>query len=107
MLRLYNFSETPHLQSQIAGITSLHSSRCFAPVFSELGTALVRGTRVEIRLDEEQFVGAGAYLFASVLERFFGMYVSLNSFSQLVAFTPQRKEVLRKWPPRAGRAILV
>jgi type VI secretion system protein ImpG len=46
-------------------------------------------------------------LFASVLEHFLGLYASINSFSQLVARTRQRQEVLREWPPRAGRAILL
>ena len=35
------------------------------------------------------------------------MYASLNSFSQLRVRTPQRKEVLRQWLPRAGRKILM
>jgi type VI secretion system protein ImpG len=47
------------------------------------------------------------YLFASVLEYFLGLYVSMNSFSQLVARTEQRKEVLKEWPPRAGQAVLL
>jgi type VI secretion system protein ImpG len=52
-------------------------------------------------------VGGGVYLFASVLEHFLGHYASLNSFSQLVATTRQRKEVLREWAPRAGQKILM
>ena len=69
--------------------------------------AFVRGTRCEIEFDEEQFAGGGVYLFASVLEHFLGLYVSINSFSQLVARTRQRRENLREWPPRAGQKILV
>jgi len=66
-----------------------------------------RGTRVEMEFDEDQFVGGGVYLFASVIERFLGEYVSLNTFSQLVARTRQRKEILKEWPPRAGQVILL
>ena len=65
-----------------------------------------RGTQVRMELDEEQFVGGGVYLFASVLEHFMGLYVSMNSFTQLIASTMQRKDVLKEWPPRAGRSIL-
>jgi type VI secretion system protein ImpG len=60
-----------------------------------------------MELDEDQFTGGGVYLFASVMEHFLGEYVSLNSFSQLVARTRQRKEVLKEWPPRAGQVILL
>jgi type VI secretion system protein ImpG len=60
-----------------------------------------------MEFDEEQFVGSGVYLFASVLEAFLGLYVSMNSFSQLRAKTRQRKELLKQWPPRAGQRILM
>jgi type VI secretion system protein ImpG len=42
-----------------------------------------------------------------VLERFLGLYSSLNSFSQLVAISKQREEPLKRWPPRAGDQILL
>jgi len=79
----------------------------FARISSENGVSFARGIRVQLELDEEQFVGSGAYLFASVLERFLGLSASLNSFTQLVVTTPQRKESLHEWQPRAGRKILV
>ncbi len=91
----------------IDGITNVKSAPHFARVVSENGIAFARGTRVEIELDEDQFVGGGAYLFAAVLEHFLGMYTSLNSFSQLTAASRQRKEVLHQWPPRAGRKVLM
>ena len=62
---------------------------------------------MEMELDEEQFVGVGIYLFASIVEQFLGLYVSLNSFSQLVLRSKQRKEVIREWPPRAGHRLLL
>lgn len=107
ILRLYNFSESPHLERQVAGITRLRSRRHFARVLSEHGVNFVRGTRVEIDLDEENFVGGGAYLFSSILEHFLGLYASLNSFVQLAVTTQQRRGGLREWPPRAGKAILL
>ncbi|MFB3813504.1 MAG: type VI secretion system baseplate subunit TssF [Terriglobales bacterium] len=107
ILTLYNFSDSVYLQNQIAGITKVGSSRHFARVITDNGVTSARGTRVELQLDEEQFVGGGVFLFASMLERFLASYVSMNSFSQLVASTLQRKEVLREWPPRAGQSILI
>jgi len=107
ILRIYNFNRSAYLEKQIAGIVELRSSRHFARVDSEMGIGFVRGTRVEIDFDEEQYVGGGVYLFASVLEHFLGLYASLNSFSQLVARTRQRKEALKQWPPRAGQTILL
>jgi type VI secretion system protein ImpG len=42
-----------------------------------------------------------------VLERFLGLYVSINSFSQLVARMPPDEELVSRWPPRAGEQILL
>ena len=53
-------------------------------------------------LDEEQFVGNGVYLFASVMEYFLGLYCTVNSFSQLVVSTKQRKEVASRMAAKSG-----
>jgi type VI secretion system protein ImpG len=107
ILRLYNFTGSTYSDKQIEGLTGLDSRRHFARVISQDGVVFARGTQVEMEFDEEQFVGGGVYLFASVLEYFLGMYVSMNSFSQLRVRTRQRKEILRQWPPRAGQKILL
>jgi len=107
ILRLYDFENSPALQKQIVGITSISSQRHFARLVSENGISFARGLKIEMELDEEQFVGAGAYLFASVVERFLALYVTMNSFSQLTVRTKQRKEVLGAWPPRTGQQILL
>ncbi len=103
ILRLYDFDDSPVTRRQIEGIVSVRSSF----VTKRVGMAHVRGVQIELTLDEDKFVGSGAYLFASVLERFFGQYVSLNAFTQLAAKTLQRKEPLRRWPPRSGSRILL
>jgi type VI secretion system protein ImpG len=107
ILSLYNFSESAYLRNQINGIVSLQAHRQFGMVTSEGGVSLARGTRVEMELDEEQFAGGGVYLFCCVLERFLGLYASLNSFSQLSVTTLQRKEALAEWQPRSGNTILI
>ena len=50
-------------------------------------TGIVRGVEVTIEFDEEQFTGHGLFILASVLERFLGLYCSINSFTKLVATT--------------------
>jgi type VI secretion system protein ImpG len=107
ILRLYNFSNSTSADRQISGINSLTTRRHMARVASEEGVLFTRGNRTEIELNEDHFVGGSAYLFSAVLEHFFGLYVSLNSFSQLLVRTQQRKEPLKLWPPRSGRKILI
>ena len=107
ILELYDFSDSADIKKQISGIVAVSSRRHFTRVASEYGVGFARGTRVEIEFDEEQFSGSGAYLFASVLEKFFGLYTSMNSFTQLVARSRQRREALEEWAPRAGQSILI
>jgi type VI secretion system protein ImpG len=66
-----------------------------------------RGLEISVEFDESHFVGAGMYLFASVLERFFALYTSINSFTQLVARTRQPEAILKRWQPRAGNRTLL
>jgi type VI secretion system protein ImpG len=102
ILRLHNFGEATAGDRQIEAITSVRSAPHHSRVVGEYGVSFARGRRVEIEFDEEQFAGAGLYLFASVLERFLGLYASLNSFSVLAARSRQRRLPLREWAPRAG-----
>jgi type VI secretion system protein ImpG len=107
LLLLHNFAENAAAEKQIDGIRDVRGSPCYARIASEHGITFARGHRVEIDFDEDRFAGSGVYLLASVLERFLGMYVSLNSFCVLVARSLQRKELLREWPPRAGSKALL
>jgi type VI secretion system protein ImpG len=103
ILRLYDFDNSPVTRQQINGIVSVESRH----ITRRVGQSICRGVEVTLEFDEDKYVGTGLYLFASVLERFFGQYVSVNSFSQLIAKTLQKKESLKKWPPRNGNRILL
>jgi type VI secretion system protein ImpG len=107
ILRLYDFGQNAYSQNVVESIRRVGSRRQFARVSSENGITFARGQRVEIELDEDRFTGGGAFLFASVLERFLALNATLNSFTQLVVTTPQRKEALCEWQPRAGRKLLI
>ena len=107
ILRLQDFADSPSARKQIAGVLGVKSAPTFARIVTEHGLSFARGRRVDLELDEEQFTGAGVYLFASVLEHFLGLYASVNSLSVLSVRTTQRKGVIREFPPRAGwRALL-
>jgi type VI secretion system protein ImpG len=107
ILRLYDFGRTAYSQNVIQSIINIRSKPHFARLVSEQGISFARGLRIEMEIDEEQFAGGGAFLFASVLDHFFALAASLNSFTQLSVTTPQRKEGLYEWQPRSGRRLLV
>lgn len=61
---------------------------------------------IQVDFDENKYTGTGAFLVASVLERFFALYTGMNSFTRLIAKTTQADGILKKWPPRAGSELL-
>jgi len=111
ILRLYLLDDLDNYEQRarwIDGIAGVSGRRVAARVPGPHG-GVCRGMEVRIEIDEDKFADGAGYLFASVLERFLGSWVSLNSFTRLVAASRQlesRKEAWR-WPPRAGNRVLV
>jgi type VI secretion system protein ImpG len=107
VLYLYDFLDSLATRKQIMGIEKVTSNRVVRQTGSRIGAGLVRGLETTIEFNEEQYVGSGVFLFASVLERFLGLYASVNSFNQLVAKSKQREGYLKRWAPRTGEQILL
>jgi type VI secretion system protein ImpG len=107
ILLLYDLQDSSATRKQIVGISKVTSRRVVRQTGSRIGSGFVRGIETTIEFDEEQYVGSGLYLFASVLERFLGLYASINSFNQLVVKTNHREGIMKQWPPRAGDQILL
>ncbi len=105
ILGLHDYADSVANRQQISGISRVLARRVVRSV-GVMNASFVRGLEVTLELDEQQFIGSGAYLFASVLERFLGHYASINSFCQTVLTTRQREGTVRRWPPRAGERIV-
>ena len=108
LLRVYDFVRNADEPFPFDGIISVGNSRVVSRVSTQhddlsvqTASAFARGMEVRLELDEERFVGTGLFLFASVMERFLALQCSVNSFSQLVLRTKQRKDV-KRWTPRSG-----
>ena len=106
ILQLYNFTDSSVTRKQILGIVEIECRKAVRQVGERVGTGFVRGLETTLTFDEEQFVGSGVYLFAAVLDRFLGLYASVNSFNQVNVRTLQREDVIKRFPPRAGEQEL-
>ncbi|MEZ6062310.1 MAG: type VI secretion system baseplate subunit TssF [Planctomycetaceae bacterium] len=106
MLTLSDVRESPQSQSLIDGIVKMTCS----PTVQRVGGAFARGVEVHLVMDDERYSGDSAYLFASVLDRFFAMYTTINSFTRLTATTrdnESREAETWKWTARAGEKPLI
>jgi type VI secretion system protein ImpG len=102
ILHLYNFNDSAVTRKQILGIVEVETQKVIRKIGERIGSGFVRGLQTTLTFDEEEFVGSGMFLFASVLNRFLGLYSSVNSFNQLVIRSRQRDETIRTFSPRAG-----
>ncbi len=107
VLRLYDFKDSASTRNLIEAIQKVSTNPVMAPIQIENTTALCRGTEVHITLDALMLSGTSPILFASILEKFFGLYCSINSFTKLVASLNNQERELKRWPPRAGEKSLV
>lgn len=107
ILLLYDFRDSAETRTLLDGMISLSSGIGTARVKSRGFTAFCRGVDVTISFDESNFSGNGVFLMATVLERFLGLYASVNSFSRLTALVKGRSGVLKTWPARAGDRTLL
>lgn len=107
LLMIYDFADKAVTRQQISGVTGVSSRPVPVRTGRKIGSAVCLGTEVQIEFDETHFVGGGAFLMASVLEHFLGLYASINSFTRLAARTRQREGILKQWPPRAGERTLL
>jgi type VI secretion system protein ImpG len=106
ILKLYDFSDSPAVQQQILGLAAVKSRQVWRRIRTTRGSGFARGIEATLEFDEMRYVGSGVYLFASVLEKFLGLYVSINAFSEMVATTKQRG-LLKRWAPRSGQQPLL
>ncbi|NZA28605.1 type VI secretion system baseplate subunit TssF [Luteimonas sp. SJ-92] len=107
ILSLYNYADSASLRKQIAGIVEVGGRPSVTRVGRAPRQAFVRGTDVELTFDENQYVGGGVYLLARVLDVFFGLYCTANSYTRLSVRSRQREGVLAGFAPRAGAMPLV
>ena len=102
ILSLYNFADSASLRRQIAGIVSIHSTPGLELIGQAPRRAWVRGTEITVTFDEDLYVGSGIYLLARVLDLFFGLYCTVNSWTRLSVHSRQREERVVMFPARAG-----
>jgi len=93
-------------------IVDLSSNRCARRVSEKhlpmkIHADFYRGISIQLTVQRERFAGHCLYLFASVLDRFFALYSSLNSFTQLtVQFEHEYEGREWSWPARSGERLV-
>ena len=101
LLELYALGGDPNNRKHIEGIRAVQVARVVRRLPAAGPIAFGRGLEITVRVEDLAFEGANAFLFGSVLSRFFGRYVSINSFTETVFRSENRGEINR-WVPLWG-----
>ena len=107
ILRLYDFKESSVTRALIESIMSVNTRPISAPLTIDGHATMCRGIEIEIELDDLLLTGSSSYLFATVLEHFFSLYCSINSFTRTLIKVKSKEGYLKKCPPRAGEKVLL
>jgi type VI secretion system protein ImpG len=101
-LALYGRQDDAVMRRQIDGVLGVRSSAISRRVPGLDRTALARGLRIDIRLDDASFDRSRLFLFAAVIEQFLAEFATINSFTECHFDTPLEGPIAQ-WPPRLGR----
>ncbi len=106
ILRLYNRNHAQYSAAIIDSISHITTKRITARHPTDIRQGFCQGTQIELEIDEKHLTGSGIFLFSMVLEQFFALYCSINSFSKLILKSQQRG-IIRQWQPRLGSKQLL
>lgn len=106
MLLLYATTADPGMLREVEGVKSVKIEPAVARLPLPGPICFGRGLDIRLEVDELAFEGGGAFVFASVMERFFARYASLNSFTRTTLHSMSRGQIMR-WNPRCGLRPIV
>lgn len=102
LLQLYDLPGSASNQLQIQGLVAMTTRAAQTWMQGNPFACMVRGTKVELTVDEQAFVGGGLQVFARLLDHFFALYAYANSFTQLSLYSQHSGELLLEFSPRCG-----
>jgi type VI secretion system protein ImpG len=100
LLQLYSDGNTVG-ERQINGLLGVNAKAVTRRLPIPGPISFGRGLEITLTLDETGFEAGGMYLFGSVLNEFFGRYVSINHMTETVVLRDDKTEVA-KWPVKTG-----
>lgn len=106
LLTLYDLRRTPVSARHIEGLVGIERRAAVQWLPGKPFATFVRGTEIRLTMNEANFVGTSLASFVQVLDRFFGLYVNLNSFVQLVAVSQRTGEEIMRCKPRSAESML-
>lgn len=107
MLRLYDLRASEETRAAIDGLLSASAAPGTARVPGDRFCSFCRGLDVTLEYDRRAWQASGLYLLASVLERFFVLHATVNSFVRTRVVLRGTAGTEASFPARAGGRVLL
>ena len=107
ILKLYDFHDSAQTRALIDSLLRVTSRPGVARVPGGGNGGLCRGLEIQAEFEPAPFDSGQGFLFASVIDRFLGLYASINSFTRTTALVRGQTDKVRTWPARAGSRTLL
>jgi type VI secretion system protein ImpG len=104
ILSLYAFRDAPETKQLIDAIVRVEARSSTARLG---GGGMVPGTEIALEFDPASIDRASAFLFGSILDRFCGLYTSVNSFTRLTVSIKGQSTPVATWRARAAERPLL
>lgn len=106
-LSLYDISQSASNKKLVEGIISVTTSIKARRLQRSPQPGFVRGTVIDIAIDQNHFAGVSIRQFAYLLAHVFGYHASLNSFVEVVISDATTKQEVFRCQPRSGLSPLI
>lgn len=107
LLGLYdNLTEVSFVE-EIEDISKIETREIVRQVKHSDWRGFATGTHIDLTMKQESFSTGGALLFASVLNEFFALYTTINSFTELSLKVKDQKGEWKRWKPHLGDKFLI
>ncbi len=105
-LRLYDLPRSAINEKILSGVLAISHQSTSRWMTGKPFACLARGIEITLTINEDNFVGSGLHAFSKILEQFFALYVSINSFTQVRLVSGKSGEVLLTCQPCSGESSL-
>ena len=103
VLKLYAFRDPPETRQLVGSIAALETRSATARIHA----GMVPGTEIALTFDPATIDRPAAYLFGAVLDRFFGLYTAINSYTRLTVYLRGQSRPVARFPARAAERPLL
>jgi len=102
ILSLYARNSLGYDEQIIEAFVEMKCTSIMRRIGKNAARGFVRGTHIMLTLDDTKFSQKGVMLFSTILSHFFGLYTTLNSFTELSIKKTSEDQVWNTWTPIAG-----